>query len=642
MRHCLRVLLIVLLPACAGAQEMSLAVPDRVKVDNVPPIPLSIVDGVAPYGQFRQARLLAWHPTARRVLISTAFGNVTQVHEVRSPGGARTQLTFFRDGVTGGASYDPSGRYIVFRKDTSGGGEAMQLFRYQLDSGQITMVTDGKSRHGVPVWSHKRGLLAYSSTHRNGKDRDLWVMNPLAASSERMVAEVDGTWDAIDWSADDKEILALELIPNSTETRLWRIDVDSKRRTLVTPKGQPARWTAAVFGDAGRSVFALSDRDADVTRVWKCDLASGAWSLVTKGDLAIEGFAASPVANQLAVVVDRGATSELQFVDTLTRAHRIVRSIPPGVIWNLSWRPAGDVVGVELAGARTFRDVYAVSAKTLALERWTTSEMGGVSQLALPDAEIVRWKSFDGRMIPGILYRPAKRFTGPRPVMINVHGGPETRERPRGLGRSNYFRNELGMAIIYPNIRGSAGYGKVYEHLDDGMKREDAVKDIGALLDWIATQPDLDKSRVMLTGSSYGGYITYAAAIAYGDRIRCAFAGFGLSDFVAFLDGTDPSRRRDRLLEYGDPADPEVRAFLKNISPLTSAAKLKVPLFVVQGAKDTRVPLNQAEAMVKAVRANGTPVWYVVYDSGHEEFTQQTNDFNQYAWVLFVQKYLLD
>jgi dipeptidyl aminopeptidase/acylaminoacyl peptidase len=329
-------------------------------------------------------------------------------------------------------------------------------------------------------------------------------------------------------------------------------------------------------------------------------------------------------------------------VNAATRAHRAIRSVPPGVIWNVSWRPAGDAVAIDFAGARTFRDVYAVDVKTGALERWTTSEMGGAGLDGLPDAEIIRWKSFDGRMIPGILYRPAKRFTGPRPVMINVHGGPEARERPRGLGRSNYFRNELGMAIIYPNIRGSSGYGKEYEHLDDGPKREDAVKDIGALLDWIGTRPEFDKNRVMLTGVSYGGYITYAASIAYGDRIRCAFAGFGLSDFVAFLEGTDPSRRRDRLLEYGDPSDPETRAFLKRISPLTNAAKLKVPLFVVQGAKDTRVPLNQAEDMVKAVRANGTPVWYAVYDVGHEEFTPATNDFNQYAWVLFVQKYLLN
>jgi dipeptidyl aminopeptidase/acylaminoacyl peptidase len=643
MRYCVRVALMLLLPAYAHAQEATFAVPDRVKVDGVPPIPMSIADGVAPYGQFRQARLLGWHPTRRRILISTAFGNVSQIHEVRTPGGARTQLTFFRDGVTGGASYEPGGRYFVFRKDTSGGGEAMQLFRYDLDSGRITLLTDGRSRHGVPVWSNRRGLIAYSSTRRDGKDRDLWVMNPLETASERMVAEVDGTWDALDWSADDKELLAQELIAGSSETRLWRIAVDSGRRRLLTPQtGQPARWTAAQFSADGRSVFALSDRDSEVTKVWKHDLASGAWTPVTEEGVGVEAFSASPVGSLIAVVADRGTTSELQLVDATTRRRRLVSSIPPGVIWNVSWHNSGNALAIEFAGARTFRDVYSVDVKSGRLEQWTASEMGGASQDSLPDAEIIRWKSFDGRMIPGILYRPAKRFSGPRPVMINVHGGPEARERPRGLGRSNYFRNELGMAIIYPNIRGSIGYGKTYEHLDDGRNREDAVKDIGALLDWIATRPELDKTRVMVTGSSYGGYITFAASIAYGDRIRCAFAGFGLSDFVAFLDGTDPSRQRDRLLEYGDPTDPETRAFLKKISPLTHAAKLKPPLFIVQGAKDTRVPLNQAEAMMKAVRANGTPVWYVVYDSGHEEFTQTTNDFNQYAWVLFVQKFLLN
>jgi len=645
MRHCLRVALLLLLPAYVFAQGATFPIPARAEVDGVPPIPMSIVDGVSPYGQFRQARLLGWHPTERRILISTAFGNVSQIHEVRTPGGARTQLTFFRDGVsvTGGASYEPGGRYFVFRKDTSGGAETMQLFRYDLDSGRITMLTDGRSRQGVPAWSSRRGLIAYSSTRRNGKDRDLWVMNPLDAGSGRMIAQFDGTWDALDWSADDKELLALQLIAGSTETRLWRIDVESGRRTLVTPQtGQAARWMAAQYSADGRAVYALSDRDSEVMRIWKCDLASGAWKPVTEEGVAIEAFAAAPVGVLIAVVADRRASSELLIVDGTNGKRRQVPSIPPGVISNVAWHGSANALAIEFAGARTFRDVYSVEIKSARLERWTASEMGGAGQDSLPDAEIVQWKSFDGRMIPGILYRPAARFTGPRPVMINVHGGPEARERPRGLGRSNYFRNELGMAIIYPNIRGSIGYGKTYEHLDDGRNREDAVKDIGALLDWIATRPDLDKNRVMLTGVSYGGYITLAAAIKYGDRIRCAFEGFGLSDFVAFLDGTDPSRRRDRLAEYGDPADPQMRAFLKSISPLTHAAKLRIPLFIAQGAKDTRVPLQQAEAMVKAVRANGTPVWYVVYDAGHEEFTQATNDFNQYAWVLFVQKYLLN
>ena len=461
MRHCLRVALIILLPACAAAQETSFAVPDRVKVDNVPPIPLSIVDGVAPYAQFRQARLLGWHPTARQILISTAFGNVTQIHEVRSPGGARTQLTFYSDGVTGGASYDPAGRYILFRKDTSGGGEAMQLFRYELGSGRITMLTDGKSRNGTPVWSHNRGLVAYASTRRNGKDRDLWVMNPLEPENERMVAEVEGTWDALDWSADDKEILALELIPGSTETRLWRIDADSKRRTLVTPKdGPPSRWTAATFGDGGRAVFALSDRESDLTRVWRCDLASGRWT---------PGHQGRPRHRRLCPI------SRWQSARRCRRSRRDERA----AVCRYADAPAPhrsiDSAGSHLAGrlascrrrcrhrvrwrAHVSRRLLGIGkdagARALDDERDGWRGPGCAARRRDRPVEELRWP-----MIPGILYRPAKRFTGPRPVMINVHGGPETRERPRGLGRSNYFRNELGMAIIYPNIRGSSGYGK--------------------------------------------------------------------------------------------------------------------------------------------------------------------------------------
>jgi dipeptidyl aminopeptidase/acylaminoacyl peptidase len=643
MRHLCLAALLAIAPTYALAQPATLAPPDRARVDGVPPIPTSVVDLVSPYGQFRQARLLGWHPTERRLLISTVFGNVSQLHEVRAPGGARMQLTFYRDGVTGAASYDPSGRFIVFRKDTSGGGEAMQLFRYDLASGSITLLTDGRSRHGVPVWARRGGLVAFTSTRRNGKDRDLYVMDPAAPESQRMVAQVDGGWDVLDWSVKDDELLALELIPGSTETRLWRIAIESGKRTLASPSAGPAsRWTAAQFGADGRSVLALSDRESDVLRVWRGDVTSGSWAPLTSADQAIEGFAVSPTNGTVAVIVDRGAASELLLIDAASGKRRVVSRLAPGVITGVTWHRSGGTVGFEFAGARTARDVYSVDVKTLAVERWTASEVGGVNLESLPDAELVEWKSFDGRIVPGILYRPPSRFTGPRPVIINVHGGPELRERPRMLGRSNYFRNDLGIAVIYPNVRGSSGYGQTYEHLDDGTKREDAVKDIGALLDWIATRPELDKSRVMITGSSYGGYVTLAAAIAYGDRLRCAFEGFGISDFVAFLDGTDPSRRRDRLAEYGDPSDPAIREHLQRISPLTNAARLRIPLFIAQGAKDTRVPMNQAEAMVKAVRATGTPVWYVVYDMGHEEWTQAAVDYNTYAWVMFVQKYLVD
>ena len=276
----------------------------------------------------------------------------------------------------------------------------------------------------------------------------------------------------------------------------------------------------------------------------------------------------------------------------------------------------------------------------------TTSPIGGVDPEALPEPEIVRWKSFDGRMISGVMYRPPATFTGRRPVIVNIHGGPnDARERPRFQGRSAYFLNELGIAIVYPNVRGSFGFGRSFEKLDDGRAREDAVKDVGALLEWIARAPGLDASRVMVTGASYGGYMTYAVAARYPERVRCAFAGVAISNFVTYLENTEPGRQEDRRAEYGDERDPKMREFLMSISPVTLAGQIKSPLMIAHGRQDARVPVAQAESMHAAVKGGGTPAWLVVYeDAGHENFprTQANSNFNFYTWILFAEKYLLN
>ena len=644
MRYVRRIALILSISVPALAQEAVLPIPANVKAEGVPPIPLQLVDAVSRYGEFRSADLLDWHPTERRMLVSTAFANVPQIHEVRGPGAARTQLTFFRDGVSGGAWFAPSGKYFVFRKDTSGGGEAQQLFRFDPASGAATLLTDGKSRNGAPAFANRKGLIAYESTRRDGRNRDIFVMNPEDPASDRTLAQLEGTWEVLDWSPDDRELLVLESVSSSSETYLWRMDSTTGATTAVTTRGgRHVLWTDARFSHDGRGIYALGDRESEQQRLWRYETAANRWEPVTSEDDVIEAFSESPDGRRIAVVVDRDAMSHLLILDGNDKRVRMSPKLPAGVISRVAWHPRGDLLAFVYAGARTFNDVYTLDPSKGGVERWTTSEMGGANQDSLPDAEPIKWNGFDGISISGILYRPPAHFTGPRPVIINIHGGPELRERPRALGRSNYFRNEMGVAIIYPNVRGSAGFGRAFEERDDGRKRADAVKDIGALLDWIATQPTLDRNRVMLTGASYGGYLSLLAAIEYGDRIRCVFEGFGMSDLVTFLESTEESRRADRNTEYGDPADPEMRQFLKSISPLTHAARLKVPLFVAQGGRDTRVPILQSEAMVQAVRQNNIPLWYVVYsDAGHLQFTRATNDFNTYAWVMFVQKFLLN
>ncbi len=635
-----------------------LPVPANVKAEGLPPIPASIVQDLAPYASSRRAAVLGWHPTRRQLLITTAFdGNTFQIHSVAGPGMDRQQLTFFPtgNGVAANsvaASYAPDGSYFVFNKDSSSGGETMQLFRFDLDTKKTTLLTDGKSRNGVPVWSHQSGLIAFESTRRrghDGADRDIWVMNPLDPSTARLVSEVEGTWSVADWSPDDSELLVVNLPAANTRTSLWRVNVKSGQKTQVSPPGDPVVWRAPTYSPDGRYVYVLSNRGSETLRLWRGEPASGSWTPITVEADDLESFALSPDGRTIAAVFDSTTSSRVELLDANTFKLRWAPKLPPGQLLPRApiWRHDSSEVAFSLSSLRTFADVFSVNARTGTVERWTKSEFGAFDPDSLPEPEIVRWKSFDGLMISGILYRPPARFTGPRPVIISIHGGPggsSSRERPRYQGRSAYLLNELGIALIYPNVRGSWGFGKAFGRLDDGMKREDSVKDVGALLDWIETQPTLDKNRVMVTGVSYGGYMTYAVAEMYSSRLRGALAAAGISDFITYLETTDPTRPEDRRAEYGDERIPEMREFLKRVSPIVNASKLRIPLFIVHGANDTRVPVAQAEEMARTVRANGAPVWLTVYsDEGHDFWAKAANNnFWFYTWIAFLKQYLLN
>jgi dipeptidyl aminopeptidase/acylaminoacyl peptidase len=308
----------------------------------------------------------------------------------------------------------------------------------------------------------------------------------------------------------------------------------------------------------------------------------------------------------------------------------------------LAWHNNGQDLGFSLVSARATSDVYAWNRSTGKVERWTESETGGLNPQNFVEPKLIHWPSFDGKAISGFLYRPPAKFTGKRPVIINIHGGPEAQYRPGFLGRNNYFINELGSALIFPNVRGSAGYGKTFLKLDNGFARKDSVKDIGALLAWIKTQPDLDADRVMVTGGSYGGYMTLAVSTTYPELIRCSLDVVGISNFVTFLERTEDYRRDLRRVEYGDERDPAMREFLLKISPMTNARNIAKPLFIVQGKNDPRVPLKEAEQMVATVKQNGTPIWYLMAkDEGHGFAKKKNADFQFYATVAFIQQYLL-
>ena len=644
MRHLLQAGALVLAVSQAAAQAGRVPVPSTVKLEGVPEIPASLAERFAPYGEFRLAEFLGWHPVRREILVATSFGTRRHIHVVTGPGSARTQLTFGA-AITGGASFEPvRGEYFVFGRDPSGGAERPQIYRFDLATRAIALITDGTSRNGgnAVVWSHRSGLIAFDSNRRTGKDRDIWVVDPNDPASARIVLEATGNWIAQDWSPDDRGLLVEERV--STDVRnLWRIDVKSGAKTALTPdEREPAAWISPRFAPDGRRVYVMSNRGGDLIRLWRTDVQSPAWTPVTPDGSIVETYSVAPDGRTIAVVFDRDSESVLELIDAATGKTRLKPKLPGGTIRNLQWHPTRPELALNVGSIHTPLDVYSVSATTGAVERWTASETGGVNPAELPPPEIVRWKSFDGLTITGVLYRPPARFKGPRPVIINIHGGPDDRERPRFLGRSGSFLDEFGIAILYPNVRGSTGFGKAFQAADNGRQREDAVRDIGALLDWIAQQPFLDRTRVMVTGASYGGYMTYAVAARYGDRIRCAHPALGISNFVTYMETTEPVRLANRRSEYGDERDPAMREFLTRISPITEAARIRTPLFIAHGAKDTRVPIQQAQAMAAAVRANGVPVWLAVYeDEGHNPFNPTNSDFNLFIWAKFVEEFLL-
>ena len=317
--------------------------------------------------------------------------------------------------------------------------------------------------------------------------------------------------------------------------------------------------------------------------------------------------------------------------------------LPLGTIAGLVFHKNSRDLALAITSATSPSDVYSLDVRTGAVTRWTRHEKMEVDAARFVEPEIVRWTSFDGRSISGFLYRaPASRFPGKRPVLINIHGGPEGQSTAGFLGRLNYFVNEMGISMILPNVRGSSGYGKSFLKLDNGARREDSVKDIGALLDWIGKQPDFDAGRVAVTGGSYGGYMTLAVSTNYADRIAGAIDVVGISNFVTFLEKTESYRRDLRRVEYGDERDPAMRKLLESISPLNNVDKIKKPLFVIQGRNDPRVPYYEAEQIVKTVKENGTPVWYMLAaDEGHGFRKKVNADYQFYSMIGFLRQYLL-
>jgi dipeptidyl aminopeptidase/acylaminoacyl peptidase len=613
--------------------------------ENLPEVPADLVERLARYQNTRGASFGGWLPDGS-LLVTTRFGETNQAHRVREPRGMREQLTFQREPVGSVRAAPGNAREgFVFGMDV-GGSEFWQLYWYDLKSRETSLLTDGKrSRNEAPLWSRDGRQLAWSSTARNGVDTDVWVRD-MARGESRAVVTEGGAWYASGFSPDGKRLLVMRRV-SINEMYPGVVDLASGALKMFPVDGGKAGFGAFVFGPDSRQVYYVSDEGSEFLTLRHHDPAGGAPTVLSKdipwNVLALD---VAPDGRHLAFVSNEDGIGKLHVLTLPGHEPVALPELPIGVIGNLGFSPDGKRLALTLNSATSPSDVHVVDLAQRSVTQWTASEVGGLDASRFVAPSLVRYPTFDEvdgkpRTIPAFYYRP--EGDGPFPVVINIHGGPEAQAFPVFNPTIQFLLREMKIAVLVPNVRGSAGYGKTYVQLDNGMKREDSVKDIGALLDWIARQPELDKDRVGVSGGSYGGYMVLASMFHYNDRLRAGVDVVGISDFGTFLKNTESYRRDLRRVEYGDERDPEMKAFHDRIAPLNNAHKITRPLFVAQGLNDPRVPYTEAEQIVSKVRDGGGDVWYLLFkDEGHG-FAKKTNaDYFGAASMLFWQKHLLE
>jgi dipeptidyl aminopeptidase/acylaminoacyl peptidase len=638
-----RIFLLPLLaaPLLIAAQALSFSRVERgnLTMENIPEAPAELAAQLGDYLNARQANPLGWTPKDQ-LLIATRFGDVDQLHLVEQVAGTRRQLTFMQDPVAEAAfSPDPERSAYIFLKD-EGGNENSQLYYQKLGNPAVKLLTDGKSKNGAPRWSNSGREVAFFSTARDGRSYDIYIVDPESDAAPRLALAGDnsGAWSVLDWSPDDTKLLVLKEV-SIAEGYLYLVDLGSGQKREVEPAPSKVGIAGAQFARDGQSVFLISDRDSEFFRLRRVNLFTPEKTVITEHvPWDIEEFAVSRDGHYLAYVSNEAGTGKLAVLDLRARQDLTPPLLPyPGVISSLSFDAEGKRLAFGFASPNQPRDAYVLDIADNHLEAWTRSEAGNVDLAKFVLPRLMHFPTFDridgaSRQEPMFVYEPAT--PGPHPVLISLHGGSEAQFRPGFDPWIQYVVNELGFTVVAPNVRGSSGYGRSYMTLDNGTLREDAVKDVGALLVWLGLHSAYDAKHVVIAGDSYGGYLTLAALVNFSERLRGGVDLAGIVNFVSFLANT-----AQRRAEYGDERDPEMRSFLRGISPLTNADRITRPLLVVHGKNDPRVPVLEAEQIVNRLRAKGGEVWYLLAaDEGHCYRKKQNRDayFETFAQFLMT------
>ncbi len=614
--------------------------------DGIPSIPDSLSKQLKKYQNTRSASFQGWMADGSAMVILTRFADINQIHLVKHSGGARHQLTFRPEPVIFVSVCPDTSKRLIFFLQDSGGNEKFQIYQLNVDDRSVSLLTDGSSQHASLSWSNKGDLFAYTSTRRNGRDWDIYLGNTAAPEKSEMIFMANGYWSVLDWSPDDHKLLLSKYV-SSTESFFHVLDLSSRKLTPLSDTLNAVSQESGLFAADGNGIFLTSDENSDFRTLRYYDLKSAKETALTP-DIPwnVREIAMSKNRKLLAFTINEHGFSKLYLMDTRSFKIRKIETLPSAIAGGIQFHPLENLLGITVNKPNMPGDAFVVDLDSFTIKQWTHSETGELDCSGLAVPRVIEYPSFDSvngksRMIPCFSYKP--KGEGPFPVLINIHGGPESQFWPYFSSSIQYYVNDLNIAVLAPNVRGSAGYGKEYLALDNGMNRENSVKDIGALIEWIKKQPDLDSTRIAVMGGSYGGYMALSSMIHYNTQIRAGIDLFGISNYVTFLENTASYRRDLRRVEYGDERDPVMRKFLLDISPVTHASKIRCPLLIIQGANDARVPASESHQIADAVRKNKGDVWFLIYGNEGHGFRRKNNrDYQDAVIALFLKKYLMD
>jgi dipeptidyl aminopeptidase/acylaminoacyl peptidase len=631
-------------------------------LEGIPARDAALADKLARYQNGRNAKFLDWMPDGS-MLVATRFADADQVHRVAAPLGSREQLTFYPEPINEARAPEVANADgFVFLKDR-GGDENHQLYYYRASDKSTRLLTDGKSKNGTPVWARDGKRVAFYSNARDGVSYDIYIVDVDSNTAPRLaISGQSDTWFVLGWSPDDTKLLLWKYV-SINESYLFVADIASGMLTPLEGAADEKRSrtdgksrsgdrkkpngivgiTDAKFAPDGRGVYLISDEEGEFAQLRYYDPVTHEKRTVSPDvNWDVDAFDVSADGRYIAYVINEDGRSHLTVLDNQMKLELAPPGVPQGNVADLKFDRSGKRLAFSAESAQSPRDAYVYDLGKNSVERWTRSEAGPVDTSTFVAPELVHYPTWDRvaggpRTLSAYLYRP--KSAGPHPVVISIHGGPESQYRPGYEPFMQFLVNELGYAVIAPNVRGSSGYGKSFVKLDNGLLREDSVKDIGALLVWIGVQPMLDRERVVVMGGSYGGYMTLASLVSYSDRLRGGVDVVGISNFNTFLNNTSAYRRDLRREEYGDERDPKMRAFFSRISPFNNSTSIRRPLLVVQGLNDPRVPASESEQMVARVRANGGEAWYLAArDEGHGFRKKSNRDFYLETTAMFLEK----